>query len=193
MIGTFSREKRRVRAPARQHVRARRQRCPRGIKDRMPHHTALRAHLVKLLDWSDAHATFDDAVKDIAPKLRGAVPDGWEYSAWQLVEHLRIAQEDILEFCVAERYKEMKWPDYYWPKSPAPPNDAGWDASIAAYRRDREALKKLAADPAIDLLAVVPHGKSQTYLREILLVVDHNAYHVGQLIALRKQLGIWPA
>ncbi len=159
----------------------------------MQNDSALRTHLVKLLDWSDAHATFDDAVRGIAPKFRGVVPDGWEYSAWQLVEHLRSAQEDILKFCVAERYLEKKWPDDYWPKSPAPPNEAAWDASIAAYRRDREAMQKLAANRKIDLLAVVPHGTEQTYLREILLVADHNTYHVGQLIALRKQLGIWPA
>jgi uncharacterized damage-inducible protein DinB len=158
-----------------------------------PGSNALRTHLVKLLDWSDAHATFDDAVNGIAPKFRGVVPDGWEYSAWQLVEHLRLAQLDILEFCVAERYEEMKWPDEYWPKSPAPPSDAAWDASIDAYRRDCAAMQQLAANPKIDLFSVVPNGTTQTYLREILLVADHNTYHVGQLIALRKQLGIWPA
>ena len=154
---------------------------------------ALRTHLVKLLDWSDAHATFDAAVKGIAPKFRGSVPDGWEYSAWQLVEHIRIAQADILEFCVGAHYEGKKWPDEYWPKSPAPPSEAAWDTSIETYRRDRKAMQQLAGNSEIDLLATVPHGKEQTYLREILLVADHTAYHVGQLIALRRQLGIWQA
>lgn len=154
---------------------------------------ALRTHLVKLLDWAEAHASFDAAVKGVAPKFRGIVPDGWEYSAWQLVEHIRIAQEDILQFCVSAHYEEKKWPDEHWPASPAPPSDAAWDASIEAYRRDRVALQQLAANTDIDLTATVPHGETQTYLREILLVADHTAYHVGQLIALRRQLGIWPA
>ena len=158
----------------------------------MRDNTAFRTHLIKLLEWGDAHATFDAAVMGIEPSVRGVVPDGWDYSAWQLVEHLRIAQEDILQFCVAATYKEMTWPDDYWPASPAPPTDAAWDQSLDAYRQDRKALQDLAADPEIDLLAVVPSGTTQTYLREILLVVDHTAYHVGQLIALRKQLGIWP-
>ena len=152
---------------------------------------ALREHLVKLLDWSDAHATFDDAVSGLDGQFRGVVPDGWDYSAWQLVEHIRVAQEDILDFCGAPTYTAMKWPDEYWPKATAPPDDAAWDSSIDAYRRDLTRLKAMIANPDIDLLAVVPHGKTQTYLREVLLIADHTAHHVGQLIALRKQLGIW--
>jgi uncharacterized damage-inducible protein DinB len=152
---------------------------------------ALRAQLVNLIDSKDAHATFDAAVKGMAPKLRGAVPAGWDYSAWQLVEHLRIAQADILEFCVGPTYAEKKWPDEYWPRQPAPPSAAAWAASIAAVRRDRRALQRLAGDPRIDLTATVPNGTTQTYLRELLLVADHNAYHVGQLVALRKVLGSW--
>jgi hypothetical protein len=158
----------------------------------MQHDSTLRAHLIKLLESTDAHAGFDAAVDGIEPQYRGAVPDGWDYSAWQLVEHLRLAQTDILEFCVADHYEEMKWPDDYWPASPAPPSEGAWDKSIAAYRRDRKRMQDLAGNPAIDLFAVVPHGKTQTYLREILLVADHTAYHVGQLITLRKQLAIWP-
>jgi len=153
--------------------------------------TALRAQLAALLDWSDAHAGFDAAVKGIPPTLRGAVPAGWEYSAWQLVEHIRTAQRDILEFCVAKTYEEKKWPHAYWPTSPSPRNDTAWTASIAGYRRDRKALQRLARNRRVDLGAPVPHGSGQTYLREILLVADHTAYHVGQLIALRRQLGIW--
>ena len=123
--------------------------------------------------------------------MRGVVPAGWEYSAWQLLEHLRIAQADILEFCVNAKYKAKKWPDDYWPKSPAPPNGGGVDRSIAQFRRDRKALQRLAADTTIDLVAAIPHGTGQTYLREILLVADHTSYHVGQIVALRRQLGIW--
>jgi uncharacterized damage-inducible protein DinB len=152
---------------------------------------ALRAQLVNLLDSKDAHATFDAAVKGIPPKLRGVVPDGWEYSAWQLLEHLRLAQADILAFCGNAKYREKKWPDAYWPRQPAPPGAKAWTASIARFRRDRRTLQRLARNRRIDLAATVPHGTSQTYLRELLLAADHTAYHVGQLVALRKQLGIW--
>jgi len=152
---------------------------------------ALRAQLAALLDWSDAHVGFDAAVKGIPPKMRGAVPAGWQYSAWQLVEHIRIAQHDILEFCVAQKYEEKKWPDAYWPKSPAPRSGGAWTASIAAYRRDCRALQRLTRDRRVNLTGAVPHGSGQTYLREILLAADHTAYHAGQLIALRRQLGIW--
>ena len=157
----------------------------------MPADAALRAQLVNLLDSKDAHATFDAAVKGIPPKLRGEVPDGWAYSAWQLVEHLRLAQADILAFCVSASYHEKKWPEAYWPTKPAPPSAAAWTASIARFRRDRAKLQRLARNPRIDLAATVPHGTHQTYLRELLLAADHTAYHVGQLVALRRQLGIW--
>jgi len=152
---------------------------------------AIRTHVATLLDWGHAHVDFDAAVKGIPPSLRGVVPTGWEYSAWQLLEHIRIAQADILEFCVSAKYKAKKWPDAYWPKSPAPRRAAAWSASTAAVRADRKALQQLASDPALDLTARIPHGDGQTYLRELLLVADHTAYHVGQLVALRRQLGIW--
>jgi len=152
---------------------------------------ALRAQLAKFLDWGEAHVGFDTAVKGIPPRMRGVVPDGWEYSAWQLLEHLRIAQADILDFCLNAKYKAKKWPDDYWPKSPAPSSSAAWAASIAQFRRDRKALQRLAASKTIELLAAIPHGTDQTYLREILLAADHTSYHVGQIVALRRQLGIW--
>jgi uncharacterized damage-inducible protein DinB len=151
----------------------------------------LRDHLARVLDWRDAHAGFDAAVEGLAPELRGRRPDGFPHSPWELLEHLRAAQRDILDFCVAEEYGEMLWPDDYWPSSPEPPSPDAWDRTVAAFREDREALKRLAADPAVDLLAPVPHGDGQTYLREILLVADHNAYHVGQLVAVRRLLGAW--
>ncbi len=152
---------------------------------------ALRAQLVKLLDFQEAHVGFDRAVKGIPPRLRGSVPAGWEYSLWQLVEHLRIAQADILEFCQTAKYKEKKWPDDYWPTPAAPPSAAAWTTAIAGYRRDRKTLQRLVANTRIDLLATIPHGTGQTYLREIVLVADHASYHIGQIIALRRQLGIW--
>ena len=152
---------------------------------------ALRAQLVKLLDFEEAHVGFDRAVKGIPVRLRGKVPAGGEHSLWQLLEHLRIAQADILEFCLTATYKEKKWPDDYWPASPAPRNSAAWTKSVADYRKDQKAFQRLAANTKIDLLAAIPHGTGQTYLREILLAADHTAYHIGQMIAVRRQLGAW--
>lgn len=152
---------------------------------------ALRNHLIKLLDWSDAHVDFDSAVKGIPKELRGKQPDGLPYSPWQLLEHIRIAQRDILDFCRDPAYKQPKWPDDYWPKTGAPPSAKEWEKSIAAYRADRQALTELIADPALDLFALVPHGEGQTYLREALLVADHSAYHLGELVAARRLLGAW--
>ena len=152
---------------------------------------ALRAQVVSVLGWHDAHVDFDGALDGLPEALRGRVPPGSPYSIWQIVEHLRIAQHDILDFCVNPSYAEMKWPDDYWPRDPAPPSAAAWDESIAAYRRDRQALQRLAGDTNIDLFATIPHGSGQTYLREILLIVDHNAYHVAELVLLRRLLGAW--
>ena len=154
---------------------------------------ALRTHLLNVLDWQDAHVDFDTAVEGIPTDLRGTRPDGAPYSLWQLVEHMRIAQHDILDFCRNPAYEQMTWPDDYWSESPAPSGAQAWNASLAAFRRDRDALKQLAADTTLDLLAKIPHGNGQTYLREILLVADHNAYHIGQLVAVRRQLGAWPS
>jgi len=152
---------------------------------------ALRDHLARLLDWQDAHAGFDKAVDGIPADKRGARPTGFEHSPWQLLEHLRLAQADILDFCVNANYKHnLKWPDDYWP-SPAPSSDAAWKESIASFRQSREKVKTLAREVE-DLTAKVPTGKgNQTYLRAILLVADHAAYHVGQLVAVRRALGIW--
>jgi uncharacterized damage-inducible protein DinB len=157
----------------------------------MTDHKALRAQLVKLLDFNEAHVPFDRAVKGIPPRLRGKRPAGAEHSLWQLVEHLRIAQADILEFCLSRKYKGKKWPDDYWPTQPAPRNAAAWTRALASYRRDRKAFQRFTAMTKLDLLEKIPHGTGQTYLREILLVADHNAYHIGQIVALRRLLGIW--
>jgi uncharacterized damage-inducible protein DinB len=153
----------------------------------------LRAILAGVLDWKDAHATFDDAVADFPAALRGVQPAGVPWSAWQLVEHMRIALHDILEFALPGEYHEMKWPDDYWPKHPAPPSDSAWDDSIASIRQQLAELKRLAEDPSIDLAARVPHATAEhhTYARSVLLVADHNAYHVGQLVLVRRLLGTW--
>jgi hypothetical protein len=151
----------------------------------------LRLQLQKLLDWQDAHVPFDTAIAGIPPELRGARPPEIPYSPWQLLEHLRRTQYDILDFCQNPNYVERKWPDDYWPETVAPPNAQAWADSVAAFTRDREALKRLCVESSIDLFAQIPHGDGQTYLREILLVADHNAYHVGELVLLRRHLGIW--
>ena len=147
----------------------------------------------KLLAWEDAHVGFEAAVAGIPPKLRGVRPPGAPHSAWEIVEHLRLAQVDILDFCIHPHYEEMKWPDDYWPSSAEPPSPAAWEASIAQSLRDRQTLQKLAANPKIKLTARIPHGSGQTYLRELVLVADHAAYHVGQLVLVRQLLGIWKA
>jgi uncharacterized damage-inducible protein DinB len=153
----------------------------------------LRAHLIRLLDWEEAHAGFDKAVQDLPAERRGALAPGFEHSAWQLLEHMRLAQKDLLDFCVNAKYVHaLEWPDDYWPRDPAPSGEAAWDASVADFKADRQALKQLAGDDRIDLFRTVPTGEGkQTYLRALLLVADHNAYHVGQLVAVRKALGLW--
>jgi uncharacterized damage-inducible protein DinB len=152
---------------------------------------ALRSLLSKLLGWEDAHISFDAAVEGIPPESRGSRPEGAPHSPWQLLEHVRICQADILEFCRNPKYVELKFEDY-WPPTAAPPTGAAWDESVARFRRDRDALKELAADGSVDLFAAIPHGSGQTYVRELVLVADHNAYHVGQLVLLRRLLGVWP-
>ncbi len=151
----------------------------------------IRRPLRAALAWGDAHVTFDKAVQGIPPRLRGVVPVGLPHSAWQLVEHLRLAQADILEFCVRPRYRSKTFPAAYWPKSTAPRDADQWRESLGAYRRDRRALERLAIDRTFDLEAAVPAGDGQTYFRELVLAIDHTAYHVGQLVLVRHALGIW--
>jgi DinB superfamily len=153
---------------------------------------SMRAVIARLLDWEDAHAGFDKVVGGLPRKLRGQVPPGLPYSPWQLLEHIRLTQEDILDFCLNPGYKEREWPDDYWPKNPSPPSPNAWDESVALFRKDREALKQLALNPSVDLLGKVPAGGDQTYLRELLLVADHTAYHLGELVVVRRALGAWP-
>ena len=157
----------------------------------MDHEQSLREQLRELLDWEDAHVGFDHAVEGMDPEKYGEVPQGFAHSVWQLVEHIRRCQFDILDFCRNVQYKEPASMKEYWPPTVAPPSSEAWRESIAAYRRDREDLKKLAADEKIDLFSKIPHGTGQTYLRELILVADHNAYHVGQIVATRRALGTW--
>ncbi|MBP7779779.1 MAG: DinB family protein [Acidobacteria bacterium] len=153
---------------------------------------AVREHLIRLLDWEDAHVGLETSVAGIPPTARGARSPGFEHSPWQLLEHLRIAQDDILAFCLDEKYvHDLTWPDDYWPVAPAPPDEAAWDASLAACQQCRRRLQQVAREVE-DLTASVPTGESnQTYLRAILLAADHAAYHVGQIVAVRRALGTW--
>ena len=154
---------------------------------------AVRKILARALDWEDAHVGFDAAVRSLPASLQGKRPRGFPHSPWELLEHLRLAQRDLLDFCVNPDYVEGRFPDDYWPKGPRPPKVGSWAKSVAAFRADREALKALVTDRKRDLAARIPHGTGQTYLRSILLVIDHGAYHVGQLVTVRKLLGNWPA
>lgn len=153
---------------------------------------AVRRHLHELLDDESAHRSFDAALDGFPPELYGAVDEGLPYSAWQLLEHVRIAQRDIIDFCTNPSYKQLEWPDDYWPDSAEPDSPMAWADSVANYRQDRRKLMELLDNEKLDLLAEIPHGQGQTYLREFLLVADHTAYHTGQLITVRRLLGAWP-
>jgi hypothetical protein len=155
---------------------------------------ALRKQLQALLDGGQAHATFDEAVKDFPAKLRGVVPEGLPYSGWQILEHIRLTQRDILDFSsnTDGSYKEMKWPEEYWPKSAEPKNEEAWEHSIAQIREDRKTFEKLlkSADDA-ELVAPFTWGDGQNLLREALLLADHDAYHLGELVVVRRLVGAW--
>lgn len=151
----------------------------------------VRKHVVELLKGGGAHATFDDAVKNMPVKLRGVAPEGLPHSAWMLLEHLRLAQWDILEYSRNPKHKSPKWPEGYWPVTQAPPSASAWDKSIQQFRKDLKAMQGLVADPKVDLCAPIPWGDGQTILREALLVADHNAYHIAQLVDVRRLLGAW--
>lgn len=155
--------------------------------------TALRQTLARALAWEEAHASFAKAAAGVPATLRGATPEGFAYSPWQLLEHIRLALDDIAAFATSADYAHtLTWPDDYWPRDPEPPDVEAWDRSVAAVGEGLARMQALAADPGVDLLAPVPTGNAQqTYLRAILLVLDHNAYHVGQLVALRRVLGAW--
>lgn len=156
----------------------------------MADESALRDHLARFLDWDSAHLRFDDAVKDFPAEQRGTRPPGAPHSAWELLEHLRIGLWDIVEFSRDAKHVSPPWPSGYWPPTPAPPDEKAWDESVAAYQAALRALAAMASDGSNDLYARIPHGDGQTLLREILVAGDHNAYHVGQLVMLRRMIQV---
>jgi hypothetical protein len=157
----------------------------------MSNDKALRQQVIKLLKGGDAHVEFEDAVKDFPAKLRGTRPEGAEHSAWELLEHLRLAQWDILEFSRNPGHKSPEFPKGYWPAKPAPASEKDWDQSVRGFLKNREELCDLVGDEKVDLLRAIPHGDGQTVLREALLAADHNAYHLGQFLLIRRMLGAW--
>jgi hypothetical protein len=159
------------------------------IKD--PKDKLLREHVLYLLNGGGAHARFDDTVKNLPEELRGVTPNGLPHSAWMLVEHLRLAQGDILEFSRNAKHASPEWPKGYWPQMAAPPSAAAWNKSIQQFRKDLKSMQDLVSNPKTDLYARIPWGDGQTILREALLLADHNAYHLGQLIDVRRLLGAW--
>jgi hypothetical protein len=157
----------------------------------MRHDEKLREHLIELLSGGHAHVTFERAVVKLPASLRGAKPPGLPHTPWRLLEHMRIAQWDILRFSIDPAHVSPDFPKGYWPAGDAPPDAGAWDRTVAAFQADLAAMKKLVADPKSDLFAPFTHGQGQTLLREALLVADHNAYHLGQLVTVRRLLGAW--
>jgi hypothetical protein len=153
---------------------------------------SLRQYLLYLLQGGGAHVKFDDVIAGIPPKVRGQKPAGLPHSLWMLLEHMRIAQWDILEFSRNPKHISPKWPEGHWPRTEAPPSPAAWNASIKKFRQDLKAMQNLVNNPKTDLFARIPWGDGQTILREALLVADHNAYHLGQMLDARRLLGAWP-
>jgi hypothetical protein len=151
----------------------------------------VREEVISLLRGGNAHVTFEDGVENLAPEFRGVKPEGAEHTAWELLEHMRIAQSDILEFSRDPKHVSPDWPNGYWPKTAKPASDAAWKKSIDLIKKDREAMIKLVSNPKTNLYAKIPHGTGQNILREALLIVDHNAYHLGQLVLLQRLLGAW--
>ncbi|MFI5457433.1 MAG: DinB family protein [Isosphaerales bacterium] len=157
----------------------------------MKNDDTLREHLVDLLGGGHAHLDFEKATAGLPVKLRRVRPPGLPHTPWRLVEHMRIAQWDILRFSIDPHHTSPEFPDGYWPQGDAPPDPGAWDRSIAAFQADLGAIKDLVADSKTDLFTPLAHGQGQTILREALLVADHNAYHLGQLVTVRRLLGAW--
>jgi hypothetical protein len=153
--------------------------------------SSLRDHLLQLLASKDAHTDFEGAIKNLPAPLRGKRPEGAAHSPWEVLEHLRITQSDILEFVRNPKHVSPEFPAGYWPAHPAPPTDNAWNQTAEQFRRDLKAMSEIINDPETDLFAPIPHGSGQTFLREALLLGDHNAYHLGELVVLRRLLGAW--
>lgn len=152
---------------------------------------SLREQLRDLLTWGEAHVDFAGAIDELRPEHQGASHPSIPHTPWRLVEHLRIAQHDILRFCIDPGHASPDWPDGYWPEGDAPPGPEDWHQSVESFLADRRTMVDLILDPSTDLFARIPHGDGQTILREALLLADHNAYHVGQLVTIRRLLGDW--
>jgi hypothetical protein len=149
-------------------------------------------HLIELLRGGHAHPDFETAIANLPVEKRGLKPPGLPHTPWRLLEHMRIAQWDILRFSIDPHHVSPEFPKGYWPEGDGPPDGTAWDRSVEAFRADLEAMIQLVSDPKTDLFTPIPHGQGQTVLREALLVADHNAYHVGQLVTVRRMLGAWP-
>jgi hypothetical protein len=152
----------------------------------------LRKELVFQLNGGHAHVPLEKVVQTFPIKFRGVVPKGLPYSSWQLLEHIRLALRDMLDFCTDPNYQAPKWPDDYWPKSPEPPNARAWEASVRKIQSDRTKFVKLVSNPKSDLFAPIPWGDGQTLFHEACLIIDHNSYHLGEMVTVRRILGIWP-
>ena len=151
----------------------------------------VREQVLYLLNGGGAHVKFDEVVADFPARLRGVRPAGAPHTAWQLLEHMRIAQWDIVEFSRSPKHVSPEWPAGYWPLAEKPPGSAAWNSSIASFKKDLGAMEKLVKNSKTDLYAKIPHGTGQTIFREALLISDHNSYHLGQLVLLRRLLGAW--
>lgn len=160
----------------------------------MPNDEAWKSIVASSLDWDQAHSRFDDVVKNLPANLRAKRPEGSPHSLWELVEHIRIVQHDLLDFCRNADYShDLKWPDDYWPPPCDTITDEAWDFSLCEISSERDELKAFTTEPGRDLTAKIPHGTGQTYLRTILVALDHAAYHMGEFVAVRRSLGAWPA
>jgi DinB superfamily len=158
----------------------------------MSNDRALRNHLLEFLRGGSAHIELASVLKDFPAKLYGTRPEGLPYSGWELLEHIRFALHDLLNFCTNPEYLDPSWPADYWPKSPQPPSDEAWHRSVKAIEEDLDAFEELIQNPKSNLYAEIPWAKDgQTLLREILLATDHTSYHTGQLVLVRRLLGAW--
>ena len=152
----------------------------------------IRKELIFQLNGGNAHAPLEKVIAGLPPKYRGIVPPDLPYSCWQLLEHIRLAQADMLEFCSSREYEEKKWPEDYWPKSPVP-GPRAWETSIRSIKADRAAFTKLISRPDADLFSPLPWGTGQTLFHEACLIIDHNSYHLGEIVTVRRILGVWPS
>ena len=158
---------------------------------KIDHDKLLRQQVVFLLQGGGAHAKFEDVISKVPAKLRGTKPAGLPHSPWMLLEHMRIAQWDILEFSRNAKHVSPNWPEDYWPAKEAPPNTAAWGRSVKSFGKDLKAMEALVTAPKTDLFSKIPWGNGQTVLREALVVADHNAYHLAQLVDVLRLLGVW--